>query len=237
MAVNKVFIYSHLFIRTWDAQAEMTEQDEQITRNYLRSSSPLEYEFTRDEALLHQYYRIREQAFIHRWGLEYFHAEKDYIDEISDILIVRKGKLCVGGARLTFSTPENHVMLPMEGADFNLRNVFPELTLNSAIYAECTRMAVLPEFRTKEITQKLQYHVVQRHIERHAQYGFWIAPILVARNNRQSGTNLGVHCKIRMDIKIPEREEYEGIKMYLGVMDFTPVNPLPQNLAQAPALA
>lgn len=182
---------------------------------------PVEYQFSTDPALLHQYYHLRTRMFISVWGLKDFDAAEDFYDPISDILIARQGKLCVGGARLTFSYPGKRVVMPMEAAGFQLSELLPELDLEHRSYGECSRMAVLPEFRTKEMAFQLRYQLIKQCLRRNADYAFWIAPLPQARNYRQTCVNLGLGCSIRTDVTVPDREEYEGIKMYLVLLDFT----------------
>lgn len=194
-----------------------------LERRYAEKVGPeqVTYEFTRDLGLLHQYYQLREQMFISVWGLKHFYGGKDKYDDISDILIARSGNLCVGGGRLTYSSPKNPIDTPIEYGDFRLQKLFPELDLGSKIYAECTRLALLPEYRTKEISFEIYRRIVQYHLRIKASYGFWVAPLPLARTYRQNCINLGFPCKIRLDIEIPDKEDYQGIKMCIGVMDFT----------------
>lgn len=197
-------------------------EESALARRYTRSAEqePLTFEFSTDEALLHQYYMLRERMFISTWGLKEFSAQEDNYDRTSDVLIVRRGNLCVGGARLTFSKPGDRPVLPMENPSFQLQQIFPDLDLEHKIYAECARMALLPEFRTKEVSFQIRHELIKHCVSKNADYAFWIAPLLQARNYRQTCVNLGYACKIRTDVEVPDREEYEGIKMYMAVLEF-----------------
>jgi Acetyltransferase (GNAT) domain len=185
------------------------------------SRSELTFEFTRDAGLLSQYYHVRQCVFIGEWGIKEFCGGKDEYDEISDILIARTGKLCVGGNRLTYSCPDHPLELPMEHDDLQLRKLLPELALDNKIYAECTRLALLPEYRTKAISRMLRTHSIMRNPHKQVSYCFWVAPLPLARSYRQSCLALGFPCEIRLDIEIPDKSDYHGINMCLGIMDFT----------------
>jgi hypothetical protein len=200
-----------------------TEQEQTFYSRHSIAPEPdtVEYEFTRDPALIHQYFEIRSRLFISVWGLKECHGTKDEFDNANEMLIARQGRLCVGGARFTFATPEEPSMLPLEKSGLNVKDLFPDLDLDNCKYGECSRFVVLPEFRTREISHQMQYHVVQEHIRNGASYGFWMAPLVVARNYRQTVGSFGIPCTIRTDIQVPEKDEYEGIKMYIGMMDFT----------------
>lgn len=191
------------------ARASLTEQ-------------PVEYEFTHDPALLHQYFMLREQMFISVWGLKAFDGTEDHYDPLSDILIAKVGNLCVGGSRLTFSTPENRILLPMEQQGLSLTELFPELHLENKSYSECTRLALLPDYRTREVSFDIRYYMVKHCLQKNADYGFFLSPLVQARNYRQTFLSLGLQCRICTEIEIPDKEEYEGIKMYMTMLDFTP---------------
>lgn len=225
-ADTKTHMVKSRILNTISGLAGMAEQEFQNIDFYsrhtqVREPEPLVYEFTRDPALLHQYYRLREQMFISVWGLKHFDGAKDEFDEIHETLIARQGRFCVGGVRFTFSTPNKPAIMPMESNGLDLKLLFPELDLENKIYGECGRFAMLPEFRSRETSHQMLQHIALQHLRYKAAYGFWLAPFIAARSYRQTFASLGVNCKIRTDIEVPDRDSYEGIKMYVGVIDFT----------------
>ncbi len=115
---------------TTAATSESTAQDSLLAGKVaatFHESPALDYEFTNDPALLEQYYQLREQMFISVWGLKRFHGVEDAFDKDANTLIARMGNLCVGGARILMKVPGNSNQLPMEGDDFNLEQLLPEL--------------------------------------------------------------------------------------------------------------
>jgi hypothetical protein len=153
--------------------------------------------------------------FLREWHLSHFPSGSDAYDFCSDTVLAHVGRLCVGGLRMTFSSPESPQALPMEDDEFRLADLLPELDLQNKIYAECTRMALLPDFRRPEISFLLRAQLFRHCVENKIDYLFWISPATLARSYKQTPQQLGFPCQVRMDIAVPEREEYEGIKMFL----------------------
>src|SRR5262245_61680552 len=77
------------------------EREAMLVQRYSRKPlPPLTFEFTRDPALLHQYYRLRENEFNSVMKLtDYSGAENEY-DRKGHIMVVRTGNQVVGGARI-----------------------------------------------------------------------------------------------------------------------------------------
>lgn len=200
--------------------------DEYLTRKFLRPASHLEnvtYELTRDPGYLHQYYMLREQMFISVWGLQNFCGKEDEYDAISDIMVARIGNQVIGGCRLTFSHPASPRRLPMEKEDFLLVDALPELPLEDVIHVEISRMAILPEFQNSLAMLEISRQLLKRGADKKARYAFTLAPVPLSRNYRRAAYLFGLNWEIRNDVMVPDREEYEGIKMVLSLLDLAPV--------------
>ena len=94
-----------------------------LARKALRSArlkAPVRFEFTHDSGLVHQYCTMRENMFISVWGLKHFSGVKDRFDDVSQLMVARKGLQVIAGGRLTISTPSRRLAMPMEGADLEL---------------------------------------------------------------------------------------------------------------------
>lgn len=200
--------------------------DVNIARRFRRQ--PLQpqaviYEETRDPGYLHQYYRLREQMFINVWGLKNFSGKVDEYDDQSEIIVARIGNQCIGGCRLTFSAPDDHMQLPMEKEGLELTNHFKELNLDNILYAEISRLAILPEYQNSFVMLELIRQMIKRGATKRARYAFTLSPVPLARNYRKASSLFGLKWDIRSDIAIPDREEYEGIRMVLSVLDLTPI--------------
>lgn len=185
---------------------------ERYTRSFTPRSSELVYEFTRDPGLLHQYFILRDQMFINVWGVEHSLAVKDEYDDKSHILVVRKGNQVVGGTRLTVSTPKHPQVMPMEGDDFNLRKVLPDLNLAQKKYGCISRMAVLPHGSEEDVVLEIFSHLYRKSIALGLSHWFAVSPKVTARMYRQKLWKLGISYELP-EVTIPDRKEYEGIHM------------------------
>lgn len=206
--------------------AEVELSTEYLTRKFnrpQRQPDAVTYELTRDAGYLHQYFRLREEMFINVWGLEKFTGQKDEFDDCSDIMIARVGNHVIGGCRLTFSTPETRIHTPMEKSDFDLVNGLPELNLAKESYVEISRMAILPDYQNSVVMLELSRQLLKRGAEQRARYAFTLAPTKLARNYRKAASLFGLDWQILNNIEIPDRDEYEGIKMVLSMLDMAPV--------------
>lgn len=186
------------------------------------NQKPVEYEFTRDPGLLHQYYLLREQMFINVWGLHHFVGREDQFDKLAHILIAKLGNLCIGGARILVKFPNASQRLPLENDDFNLEQLLPELNLREKRYGEFSRLALLPEFRGGKYTRQMYRHLNSKALECKLDYVFALAPLSQARSYRSSYRAMGFDYVIREDLAVPDREEFEGIRMCLSMLNLTP---------------
>lgn len=193
-----------------------------LVRKTLRSArlkDPIVYEFSKDSGLIHQYCSMREAMFISAWGLKNFSGMKDRFDEISEVMVARKGLQVVGGGRLTISTAALRSEMPMEGPDFKLVDAFPELNLEQHTYGEFSRLAILPEFRAGSIFPEMSKRFIRKAVSEGLDYTFNMAPLPLARSYRLSMQMLGLNWKICSNVVVPDRESFEGIKMVVSVMD------------------
>jgi hypothetical protein len=204
----------------------LNSSDSLLGRRAIRSTNlakPVSYDFTDDAGLIHQYCRLREEMFISVWGLKHFSGQKDRYDDISHIMVARRGLHVVAGGRLTIASAMHPVTLPMEGPDLSLQAMFPEFNLAKGTYGEFSRLAILPEFRAGDIFPEIARRFIRRAIAEGVDYAFNLAPLPLARNYRQTMNLFGLSWNIRSDIPVPPREEYEGIKMVISVMDLTQI--------------
>jgi hypothetical protein len=137
--------------------------------------------------------------------------------------VARIGNHVIGGSRMTFSLPDDHATLPMEKEDLNILTLLPELPIKDVTYMEVSRLAILPEFQNSFVLLELIREMIKRCVARKTRYAVTLAPLPLARNYRKATALFGLKWDIRTDILIPDREEYEGIKMVLSVLDFSPL--------------
>ena len=221
---TKSLVIASLDDSTFDSLAHYTSYSDLIRKltKPVKPQMQIEYDITDDIGLIHQYCILREEMFKRIWNLKHFTAEKDNIDEISDIIVARQGLQCIGGGRATFTTMQKRQKLPLEQlGDFSLAAALPELNLAACSYYEVTRIAVLPEFSKESVPSELIGRLILQSIAKGCQYGFFISPLAMTRTHRRVINQLGYTLTTRRDIEIPDREEYEGIKMFLSYVDQT----------------
>ena len=147
-----------------------------------------------------------------------FVGEEDVHDKISHILIARRGKLCIGGCRLTTREADEDFLLPMENQDFKLRDVFPNLPLKKIRHGEISRFAILDDDEDKlEIMLALSQLIIEKCIGSDLGFAFLKSNLPMARNWRKIGQT---HCglkkmRICTEIKVPENPIHPEITWYL----------------------
>ena len=221
---NNSLVITSLDDSCFDSLAHYTSYSDLIRKltKPLKPPVQIEYEITNDIGLIHQYCILREEMFKRIWNLKHFTAEKDKIDAISEIIVARQGLQCIGGGRATLTTLQKRQKLPLEQANnFSLAEALPELNLAACNYYEVTRIAVLPEFSKENVPSELIGRLILQSIVKGCQYGFFISPLAMTRTHRRVIHQLGYTLTTRRDIEIPDREEYEGIKMFLSYVDQT----------------
>jgi hypothetical protein len=111
----------------------------------------------------------------------------------------------------------------MEKEDFLLVDALPELPLEDVIHVEISRMAILPEFQNSLAMLEISRQLLKRGADKKARYAFTLAPVPLSRNYRRAAYLFGLNWEIRNDVMVPDRAEYEGIKMVLSMLDLAPV--------------
>lgn len=216
LAANKVTVFDHKPVREIP--------DDYLTRRFGRAprgSSNVVYEFTTDAGYLHQYFMMREEMFIRAWGLKQFSGKHDAFDDSGMIMVARQGLQCVGGGRLNISSPENRTILPMEKDDLCLKELFPELDLQDTTYGEFSRLAILPEFQASNVFPEIARRFIQKAVANGVEYAFNIAPEKLARHYQRVVQSFGMKWEVCHHVAVPQRDEYEGIRMAISVMDLS----------------
>jgi len=180
---------------------------------------PVVYEFTNDRALLHQYYHMREIMYRKMSFVYDYVGEEDEYDKISHILIARRGRLCVGGCRLTTREADEDFLLPMESPDFKLRDVLPNLLLRKFRHGEISRFAVLDDDDDKlDVMLALSQLIIEKCVSAGLGFAFIKSNLPMARNWRKIGqTHCGLEkMRICTEIKVPEYPLCPEVKWYIS---------------------
>ena len=205
--------------------------------NPYAKGEPIIYEFTEDPGLLHQYYRLREDRYNQTLKSEGYNWGEDFHDKLSYILIARRGRLCLGGCRLTIREPDETWLLPVENSEFNLRNTFPDLELNSIRHAELSRFVIMEDNGSEDnIFDGLCKAMYNKVVTSDIRYLFAVSSYLLARNWRAVSNSFGVKTtKIVENIHPVERALGDEVKWHLILSDLTNFcnnNLLTHNLAK-----
>ena len=187
------------------------------TKKLSWQNEPVVYEFTNDPALLHQYYRLREEMYRKTFQTEQFSGTEDVYDKISHILIARKGRLCIGGCRLTIREAHEEFLLPMESDSFRLRQELPDYSLNQCRHGEVSRFAVMAGESEKEVIFTLAKLIAEKAVQLDLDHAFTRSTHTMARIWRMSGKAPGVKAKILNNVDIPVNPLHPDIKWYMTV--------------------
>lgn len=192
----------------------------------------LTFIFTRDKKLLKQYVELRQYLYKHDpffKGFRFFDylEEEDYNKpQIQTLLILHENR-CVGGGCLTVSTPQARILLSLEedlGSSAEkgsfLQKTFPELQLEQEKYCEFGRIAVHPDYRRGDCTKTMFCHVVREARAQSVRYMFGMGDALRLRLYKKICMNeFGMKSTTYSNIKLPEKSDYEGVRMYIQMVD------------------
>lgn len=206
------------------SQTFLESMQETLIRRFSRvpkQPEPVVFEFTTDKALLHQYYRLRDQFF----GRDLEHSDgsggADIHDKISEILVARRGNVLIGACRLTIREGDESFLLPMETDDFKLRDVFPNLPLENERHAAISKFAILEEHRQHDILQGLCKIMYDKVIATDTRYIFVRTTRILARNWRMIANSFGAdHTQICYNIEAPPIPNFDE-KAYLVMSDLS----------------
>ena len=199
------------------SEKEMTRG---IRHRALPREAQLTYEFTKDPGYLHQYYVIRAQLLNDTYG-DAIPEQSDTYDQRSHILVVRKGRQVVGGARMTVRSPRKEGRLPLEGDDFDLVNVLPELHLENQKYCEFSRVAILPEFQNEGILAKMFQRFYEKCEAMNIRCGFSVAPRPITIMHRRLAREQGYNYTQFKELQLPERLT-SVVRLHLVMFDVFP---------------
>lgn len=157
---------------------------------------PVTYEFTQDRGLIHQYHLLYEMMYRRSFKgsnhNSYYNDKEDFHDKISHILIARRGRLCLGGCRLTIREADEAWDLPVESAGFKFREHFPALPLNQVRHAEISRFAIMEDSGHDDIHDKLCKAILEKATGDNIHYLFVMSPYHLAKNWLTIASSFGI---------------------------------------------
>lgn len=199
---------------SWDSLAAKYQRD-------MKTPVETAYEVTKDPGLLHQYYLLRDNLFMHLWGIEKGESAEDEFDAVSDVIIARVGNHCIGGGRLTISKPRARKALPMETKELRLAIALPQIAKES--YGEISRLTILPELHNSAENMELACRLMTQAADKGVHYLFMLAPQKTIAHHNKAASLLGLKWQSRSDVEVADREAFDGIKMTLLMLDLSPL--------------
>ncbi|MEH6472677.1 MAG: hypothetical protein V7752_15645 [Halopseudomonas sp.] len=166
---------------------------------------------------LEQYYQIRQDCFRKELGLRSFDGSEDEFDRSGYLLLALDQDRCIGGVRLSISTPQSPTRLPLEINGFTVPEIFPEIIGNGESYSQWTRLALLPEYRTAEVLRVMALTVLRQAEQLDCSYAFNVAGMNRARLYQRLHRTQGFNYEILQDVKIPAESHFMGLEHLLSV--------------------
>lgn len=160
-------------------------------------------EFTRDPALLHQYYVLRQEMHNRSFSAQDIDALTDEHDTSSHLLVVRKGKQVIGGVRLVISSPRKPQTLPMEEKGCQLDLHFPDIKIKEKSYCEASRIIIIPEFARFEIGKAMLAHIYRKAQVCSVHYVYTMASASEERTYMRYSRLLGYTCNKVLTNDVP----------------------------------
>jgi hypothetical protein len=167
----------------------------------MKNDAPLHFFVSDNQDLFERYVALRQRAYSGKYsGLPENFGLPDEMDRVSRIVYALRdtaegGRVVVGGARLTISTPAYPRRLPLEERDFSLKTceVLRDLHLDCNPYGEISRMAAAPEHAQGfEVSWGLGNALCALAAREGLDVVFSMCPELPARVNERNAKRRGV---------------------------------------------
>ena len=168
----------------------------------MRELPELTYEFTKEPDLLHQYYVLRS-IHLSRTLPTVVPIEPDQYDLRSEIMVIRKKRQVVGGARIIVRRTSDTPPLYIERGGFLMEEALPELAVNLYPYCEISKLYLLDEFQNMETVKQMYRCVVEKFNEMGMRYGFATSSVPAARIHRRSLKGSGANYTLLNHVKVP----------------------------------
>jgi hypothetical protein len=150
---------------------------------------------------------------------------RDYWGDHNVTQVLLDGERCIGGGMLTFCAKGETRLLPLEldldNPAYRLKTLLPELALQDIGYVEASRMLVHPDYRNdSEYIGRMFANFYHHARDMQAQYFFAMTDKLRCRMYRKiASLYTGTLATILDHIVLPERPDFEGVKMQIMVWD------------------
>ncbi len=178
---------------------------------------PIHFEITRNQALLKEYYQIREFCFRNDLGLFGFDGSEDEFDRSGQVMVALSNGQCIGGARISGRVGAQGVPLPLEQEGLNLSHILSSVDGDGAGYCQWTRMALLPGHRDPSTLRLMCQAMIDVAIQQGYEFAFNVSGMTRARLYKRLHSTLGYNYRILDDIPVPEAKGFSGLPHLLSV--------------------
>lgn len=175
------------------------------------------FEFSKQESLLKQYYKLREECFRNELGLEAFDGTEDKYDQNGKILIVRDGQTCVGGVRITGCSLFGRSLMPLEQKGLNISEMLPQLSLSLVPYCQWERLVLRPEYRGIDMLRGICKALIRGCASLGYHYAFNVTGIKRARLYKRVHSNLGFDYEIYNKLEMPVENDFSHLEHLLSI--------------------
>ncbi len=163
----------------------------------------LQYVITRDEAVLDQYYALRERCFRAELGLPEFDGSEDDQDRQSHILVALRDGVCIGGVRIT-----SRLALPSQADN---------LAIDHQRCCMWERFVIEPTVRKLPLIREFIGQLVEHSREIGFEHAMVLSSLCNARFYRRCLTSLGVDYHIARQVPHLAEGAFAGLEHYLSV--------------------
>lgn len=175
------------------------------------------FEFSKCDSMLEQYYWLREECFRKELGLETFDGGEDIYDQNGKILIVRDGKTCVGGVRITGCSLLGQSLMPLEHKGLDINQMLPQIQLPLAPYCQWERLVLRPEYRGIDMLRSICRALIRGCASLGYHYAFNVTGIKRARLYKRVHSNLGYDYEIFNQLKMPVENGFSHLEHLLSI--------------------
>lgn len=171
------------------------------------------YEATTNRNYIRQYATLLQRQYQKELNLTVKNIEQEAVNSRNPVFIIREGHKIIGGAKL-FISDSIQTKLPMESTEFSTVSILPQ-GCNIHTRAEIGRLVIDPDYRGGEIIYSIISTITKHAIHQGCSHLFVLAPPINAVLYRRVCTALGMPTRIRKDITVPVKPEYQGLGLRL----------------------
>lgn len=184
---------------------------------------------------VNEFLLLREQNILKDKKMIGFRDVAEYSNELSSnnkMFVIEYEDGIIGGAFMAISNGDDSNLLPLQlSAAIENDKIFIPISkildcynFNRQKYGEIYRIFILPKFRSYEIFYKLIGTVIKASLSQEISFLLGLTDIIRAKLYKNIFARYGYHVFVHEDLKLIQKNEYEGKKMYVistDIQNFT----------------